>query len=353
MSLDLLDSLNSVLGGQIARRLGTSLGEPEEATRTAVTVLGPALLAGLMRRTATPGGASDMLHLLKDDRIDSGVVSQLTGLLNDSHGSDVLRATGAALLPTLLGQRADSVSASISQVAGIQPANARTLLAMVTPVFLGLVRKYAGAQGLNVSNLTAFLTSQRASLERAGLDSRITSALGASNISSLLGSVSGPVIRTAAHEEKRTRWWLWAAAVALAAVLMLFAFDRGGEDSDKTALTTQDAVVTKTPTKISSASTKVFFATDETTIDTNDRQKIAGIARTARGQGRDVAVTGYTDRTGDYDTNVRIAQTRALAVKNALVREGISESHIVVDPPATLTGKGSNADARRVDVILR
>lgn len=63
-----------------------------------------------------------------------------------------------------------------------------------------------------------------------------------------------------------------------------------------------------------------------------------------------MAVTGFTDRTGNPDQNLELAKERAQAVKDGLVAEGLNESEVVMKPPSFVTGSGSDAEARRVEI---
>jgi outer membrane protein OmpA-like peptidoglycan-associated protein len=65
-----------------------------------------------------------------------------------------------------------------------------------------------------------------------------------------------------------------------------------------------------------------------------------------------IALTGYTDKTGDETKNKEVAKDRAKAVREFFTKGGIDKARIEMAPPASLTGSGSDADARRVEVTL-
>ena len=64
-----------------------------------------------------------------------------------------------------------------------------------------------------------------------------------------------------------------------------------------------------------------------------------------------VELTGYADRRGSAERNRKIAEERAKAVRDALVSAGIEKGRIVLKPPATVTGSGSDDEARRVEIV--
>lgn len=373
MSFDILESLNSALGGSITRQLGTALEESEDTVRSGVRALGPTMLAGLMHRATTPSGAADLLRAVNDEHIDSGIVGKLGGILGNRGSLESVRGLGESLTGTVFGNNSGAVTNAVSQVAGMRPGSVFSLLSFALPVVFGMLRKQVAAQGMDSSGLASLLSSQRRSLEKVGLDSRITTALGFGSLSSLLGAA--PAVASAipaysspperqkvapVYETTRKRGWLpWAVAASVAALAVLLMMNRGNERGvNQTAGTTQGVVSPEpaAPDRIrlaSSEPTKVYFKSGEAAIDSVDREKIASIAQSAKGQDRNLAVTGYTDATGDMNHNLELAKDRADAVKDALVAEGVAESKIVMDPPATVTGSGTEDEARRVDIAVR
>jgi outer membrane protein OmpA-like peptidoglycan-associated protein len=70
------------------------------------------------------------------------------------------------------------------------------------------------------------------------------------------------------------------------------------------------------------------------------------------GIGTTITITGYADRTGASGDNVELAKRRAVAVRDALVQLGIQAERIRLKPPAEVTGSGSDAQARRVEISV-
>ena len=67
-----------------------------------------------------------------------------------------------------------------------------------------------------------------------------------------------------------------------------------------------------------------------------------------------VELSGYADPSGDAAKNLELAKARAVTVRDALVADGISAERIaLVKPAEVIVGQGHDADARRVDIILR
>ena len=349
MSFDILELLNSALGGPLARQLSSVLGESEDTTRTAARTIGPTLLAGLIQKTSTTTGATDLLRMMKDDRIDAGIATNLGDMLGSQTGFGSLRTLGESMLSGVFGNRSGALGNAISQVTGARPNSAMSLLSIGLPLLLAFVRKQASDIELDAPGLAGMLASQRGALERSGLDNRITSALGFGSLSRLLNSLPGSDASNAKRvvgttgDRKGGTWLPWAIAAGVGALGLLFFLNRNdGPASDMVAIT-----------EMPDETTRVYFDSGEAAIDQEDRIKIASVAGSARNQDREVAITGYTDRTGDRDQNIEVAKSRAVAVREALVAEGVEESKIMMAPPSEVTGTGPDSEARRVDIELR
>lgn len=81
----------------------------------------------------------------------------------------------------------------------------------------------------------------------------------------------------------------------------------------------------------------------------------AAVADAIRKVGAKIAITGFTDGTGDAAANQGLARNRALAARAALKAAGVAEADIEMKEPIFVDtgGPGSSADARRVEITLQ
>jgi outer membrane protein OmpA-like peptidoglycan-associated protein len=63
-----------------------------------------------------------------------------------------------------------------------------------------------------------------------------------------------------------------------------------------------------------------------------------------------IDVTGLADRSGNRSANVELAKRRAIAVREALLAEGLPADRVRLQAPREVTGSGSDRDARRVEI---
>lgn len=388
MKINILDQMSSMLSGSFVRQASAFLGETEEGTRAGVRSGVPALLASLMQDSAEPAGAAELFRTVTSDAVDAGIENRLGGILGNRSSLDSTLSSGESLLGTVFGNRAGGVAHALSQVAGIKPSSATTLLAFAAPVMMGFLKKHVMQNGLDAGGLASVLLGQRGMLQKAGLDDRITSALGFGSLEALLGSLPGgtrgrAAEHTAAHSEpmtgntrmqtdpavrsaraytepspepaRRRSMLPWAIGVAVAVLGLAFLLNRFMQERDMrttTAATTTADDTAETGTRLSVASlpAQVYFEPGDASIDNTDRQTLAEVARSARASGTPVVVTGYTDESGDAQQNLELAKSRADAVREALVQEGLSESSIQMKAPELVTGSGSPDEARRVEI---
>ena len=98
----------------------------------------------------------------------------------------------------------------------------------------------------------------------------------------------------------------------------------------------------------------VYFEVGQAVIDPTNRETIDKTAQCIKKDNLKVVLSGYTDRTGDWEANVELAKNRAKAVREALVAAGVPEISIAMSDPkewtGTTTATGSDREARRVEI---
>lgn len=103
---------------------------------------------------------------------------------------------------------------------------------------------------------------------------------------------------------------------------------------------------------------QVLFDTGSTKINAEGQKVIAEQASLAKANYiQQICLTGYTDKQGNADANLKLARARSSAVAAELVKQGVDAKSIVITPPssentgATIFGKGAQSSAdRRVDI---
>jgi K(+)-stimulated pyrophosphate-energized sodium pump len=103
--------------------------------------------------------------------------------------------------------------------------------------------------------------------------------------------------------------------------------------------------------RIENGVVKFYFATASATLADGAALALGDVVKGV-GDGKRAVISGFHDSTGDPAKNEELAKQRAFAVRDALKALGVAEDKVELKKPEVLTGSGSNAEARRVEVSL-
>jgi hypothetical protein len=202
MATNLVSYVMQFLTPDMVARIAGALGLNRSDAQSGVTAAAPALLAAFSGVADKPGGAQSLVNAIKQQ---SGAIDNFPEMIAGSNQSSFIER-GSNLLASLLGSHDQAALAGVlSRFAGLAQDKASSLLAMLTPVVLGLVGRQIGARGIDVGSLTSLLASQKEQiaqalpagmgelLDRAGLDSlRGTTGLAAAQAGRARTAATGP-----------------------------------------------------------------------------------------------------------------------------------------------------------------
>ena len=97
---------------------------------------------------------------------------------------------------------------------------------------------------------------------------------------------------------------------------------------------------------------KFYFATGKADLAQGANAALKA-AVGAAASGKELAVSGFHDATGDAAVNAELAKQRAIAVRDTLVSLGVAAEKIELKKPENTSGTGSNTQARRVEVTVK
>jgi outer membrane protein OmpA-like peptidoglycan-associated protein len=103
-------------------------------------------------------------------------------------------------------------------------------------------------------------------------------------------------------------------------------------------------------TRPTGATVSVHFAAGKAELDAEAIRILKELAPAMKGGTNPIDVTGFADRTGDRNANVELAKRRAMAVREALLAEGLPADRVRLQAPREVTGSGTDRDARRVEI---
>jgi K(+)-stimulated pyrophosphate-energized sodium pump len=121
------------------------------------------------------------------------------------------------------------------------------------------------------------------------------------------------------------------------------------------AVVTEVAAVAVPVVVVVGVPNRVHFNSGSDDISAAGKRIVDGYAKALKANpDAKIELSGFADPTGDPGRNLELAKLRATTVRDALVAQGLAAERIaLVKPNAVIVGDGNDADARRVDIILR
>jgi outer membrane protein OmpA-like peptidoglycan-associated protein len=236
MATSIIDLAKQYLTSEVVHKVSSTLGENPEHLEKAIGASIPSILAGLLN-TASSSGANRLFDMLKQEPPEvshlgglDGVFGNLGSLLGGG-SLDSLLKYGQTILSAIFGGKLSSLLDLIAGNSGIKTSSASSLLGMLAPLVMGIVRKELGSRGMSPAGLLGLLSSQKDQITKLA-PTGLSNVLGLSSLANL-GSVADTVKAAgagAAHEFGRTaaaaakegtNWANWAAPLALAAAAIL------------------------------------------------------------------------------------------------------------------------------------
>jgi outer membrane protein OmpA-like peptidoglycan-associated protein len=104
--------------------------------------------------------------------------------------------------------------------------------------------------------------------------------------------------------------------------------------------------------KVEQGVVRFYFASNNAELAAGAGEALADMVKGAQ-SGRKLVISGFHDTVGDPAYNAALARRRALAVRDALKKARVDDRQIELKKPEQLTGTGSDAEARRVEITLQ
>ena len=179
MSFNIVDLVKDQITDVVLQKAGGLLGSDAGNLSSGLESVIPALLAGLTGAVSAPGKSGDLFNAVNDS--DDGLLDDFAGALGGSNSSNMIEQ-GSGVLSGLLGSgMMGSLGSVLSSVTGMSRGGTGSLMGMLAPVILGVLKKQILGGGLDAGGLLSMLQGQK---------SNIASAMPA-NLTSQLSSIEG------------------------------------------------------------------------------------------------------------------------------------------------------------------
>src|SRR5262249_23985275 len=177
----LIQLVQETLTPDIVGKISSLVGETPATTESGLGRAAPAVLAGVLNNSSTPGGAEHMRSLVTDGGWGSDLLDNLGTRLGGGGGTSNLVASGAQLISGVFGGKTDSITDLIASGSGMSRGSASTILAVAAPIVMSVLGKQIVSRGLGASGLATMLAGERTSLLGA-LPAGVSGLLGLKNV---------------------------------------------------------------------------------------------------------------------------------------------------------------------------
>lgn len=160
MNLNLVDMIREQLPGDFLNKASSLLGESRDKTELGIEAAIPGVLGGFTRSASTSDGATRLASAVND--ADEGILSGIGSMFgrNTDFGTGALRSIlGAGLLSDLTG--------GIGKTSGLSGKGVTTLLGVLAPIVLSVLKRVTRLRGLDASGLANLLSGQRENIASA------------------------------------------------------------------------------------------------------------------------------------------------------------------------------------------
>jgi outer membrane protein OmpA-like peptidoglycan-associated protein len=384
MTTNLIDLARAQLTPEVIQRASSLVGESPASTQRAMEAAAPTIFAGLVQEGSSVTGASHLLQMLEE----TGLSGSMAGLAErreaESGAAESLMATGKELFGRLFGGRAGSVVEATAISSGVRHASMSSLFGLTTPLVLGALGSEVANRHLDAQSLATLLAEQKSAVVRM-LPTGAATALGFSAV-----STRDPLkARAIDVRPTSTRFpWLVIPAVVLAMLLGLAL--RSRTSSRSVAPPAPEAPVAPPVVRAPPAANVPLvgqgtasqqlaqflaapdgqlpkrFVLDNLNFDTATAVFVPGAATTLDSVATvlkahptaQIVLEGHTDNVGDPASNRALSQSRADAVKSALVARGVAADRISTagigqqQPIATNDTEEGRAQNRRTEIVV-
>lgn len=165
MSFNLVDLVKDQIGDQLMGTLSGALGTTPDQTTGALSGALPGLLSGLTESASSPTGASALFDSIQKQ--DDGMLGDIGNLLGGSNSAQIANQ-GTSVLESILGSGAlGQLAGVVSSFAGIGRGNSSSLMGMLAPIVLGVIKNKLSGGGMNAGSIASMLTGQKANINAA------------------------------------------------------------------------------------------------------------------------------------------------------------------------------------------
>lgn len=189
MSFNLVDLVKDQVKGQLIGHMGSLLGDEGGKATSAVDSMIPALLNGMTGTASNEQGADSLFGAINDQ--DDSLLDNLGSMLGGGQASTVIDNGNSVLSNLFGGGGLGKLAGALSAFSGVSKGGTSSLMGMLAPIILGVLKRKVMGDGLNAGGLASLLGGQSNNIASA-LPSGLGDQLNASGfLSNITGAGAG------------------------------------------------------------------------------------------------------------------------------------------------------------------
>lgn len=154
-----MDAVQNQLGNTFGKEVSELIGESGDKTTNAISSAIPELIGGLINSVSDGKGIKNLQGTLNN--LDDDILDQVPTKLG-SGGHFSLVEMGMNLLQTVLGENIiTKILGAVAGASGIGKGPAKSLIGLLSPVILGMIKKKMSSDNLDANGLSDMLMSQK------------------------------------------------------------------------------------------------------------------------------------------------------------------------------------------------
>lgn len=165
MSFNIMDLITDQISDQLKDRLGGALGTDSTQTSGALSAALPGLLSGLSKSANNPGGAGALFDVI--EKQDDSMLGNIGNLLGGEQASNTAKQGSSALTSVLGSGALGQLAGVIANFTGVSRGNTSSLIGMLAPLVIGVIKRKVLDGGMNASSLTGMLNDQSSNINAA------------------------------------------------------------------------------------------------------------------------------------------------------------------------------------------
>src|SRR5215471_8870949 len=359
MPSSVFSSLFSTFDPRTIGEIASRFGEPKQAVSQGLESSTACLLGGLANKAGDSTWMSQLFKLVSDAPSNVNV-SDLTGAVTDpsraSSATSPLLDSGKKFLALAFGGNQSSIFDAVARTTGLRSGVVSSLMSMAAPLMMTGLGRLVREDRMNPTGLSKLLVQEGEGVRDllpAGVSTLLNAAppptayVPPSTRPAALGTIPEPTVRS--------RGWWWLIPALLLPFLLYWGYrarhpvvptvqlnrfiiwklpDRVLLNIPQNGVEARLLTFIQDPSKSVEPATwfdfdRLLFNTDSATLRPESQEQLGNIAAILKAYPNvRVKIGGYTDNTGDPQSNLNLSQERANGVMAELVALGISPDRL-------------------------